>query len=95
MLGLPSARFAKFLLNVVTIVFFLSLSSVILFHCPIQGPQAFVIITAPAFLKISIILSLLAVSKTKIEPGLIINSAFNGIFLATACSNKLAALPKS
>ena len=48
-LGLPSFRLAKFLLNDVTIVFFLSGSSECLFHCPIHGPQAFAKTIPPIF----------------------------------------------
>ena len=45
-LGLPSARLAKFLLNECTIVFFSAFSAPVLSHIPIHGPQAFVKIVA-------------------------------------------------
>ena len=72
-LGLPSARRRKLRLNEVTMAFLRSLSSVCRFHCPMQGPQAFVIITAPIFLKSSNIPSRSAVYLICSEPGLIIS----------------------
>ena len=45
--GLPSARFAKFLLKECTIVFFSFFSAPTRSHIPIQGPHAFANTLAP------------------------------------------------
>ena len=46
--GLPSARFAKFRLNDVTIEFGRVLSGSCRAHCPMHGPQALAITVPPA-----------------------------------------------
>ena len=53
--GLPSARFAKFRLKEVTMELARVGSSVTRFHCPIHGPQALVMMTAPTAWKSAII----------------------------------------
>ena len=81
--GLPSARLAKFRLNEVTMEFGRAGSSVSRFHWPIQGPQAFVIITPPTASKSAIIPSRFRVQYTCSEPGLMISGAaiFNPLAL--------------
>ena len=51
-------------------------SSVLRFHCPMHGPQALVIITAPARLSVSIMPSRSAVAYILSLPGFTMSCAF-------------------
>ena len=88
--GLPSFRLAKFLLNDVIIVFFLSGSSECLAHCPIHGPQAFASTTPPIFSNTPRNPSLSTVYRTCSLPGVIVKSLLIERFLSNACCAILA-----
>jgi hypothetical protein len=81
--GLPSARFAKFLLKECTIVFLSCFSAPTLSHIPIQGPQAFAKTLAQSLSKVLRKPSLSIVKRTCSEPGVMVNSAFVFKFFST------------
>ena len=90
--GLPSFLFAKFLLNDVTIVFFTPVSISILFHIPMQGPQAFASIIPPISVRSFSCPSRSIVALTCSEPGVIVNWDFAFNPFCFACLAILADL---
>ena len=89
--GLPSARFAKFLLKECTIVFLSCFSAPILSHIPIHGPHAFAKTVAPICANISKKPSLSMVYLTSSLPGVMVNSAFVFKPFSATCFARLAA----
>ena len=88
--GLPSFRFAKFLLNEVTIEFFSPVGLSILFHIPMHGPQALVRTTPPKSSNIFNCPSRSIVARTCSLPGVMVNCDFAFNPFASACFARLA-----
>src|SRR5690606_8765625 len=91
-LGLPSARFAKFLLKEVMIEFFSFFSAPCLAHCPIHGPQALARTTLPIFSNTFKKPYRSTVYLTCSEPWVMVYSDLATSFFSTACCAKDAAL---
>src|SRR3989442_515993 len=92
---LPSFRPGKFLLYDVTMVFGSPGLSSGLFHCPMQGPQAFANTVAPMLVRISIWPSRSIVALICSDPGVTRSGIFTFIPLDLAWSATFAALVMS